>query len=39
MIWTASSVDRLLGLLSQTIGNIYQATDHFEDALALSIHS
>ncbi len=34
MIWTVSSVDRLLGLLTQTIGNIDQATGHFEDALA-----
>jgi len=33
MIWTVSSVDRLLGLLSQTIGNMDQATRHFEDAL------
>ena len=28
------SVDRLLGLLSQTMGNIDQAVTHFEDALA-----
>ena len=28
------SSDRLLGLLSQTIGNLEQATVHFEDALA-----
>ena len=28
------SVDRLLGLLSQTMGNMDQATAHFEDALA-----
>ena len=34
MIWTLSSVDRLLGLLSQTMGNLDQATGHFEDALA-----
>ncbi|MCI0878569.1 MAG: tetratricopeptide repeat protein [Chloroflexi bacterium] len=33
MILTVSSVDRLLGLLSQTMGNIDQATGHFEDAL------
>ncbi len=26
--------DRLLGLLSQTIGNLEQAAAHFEDALA-----
>ena len=34
MIWTLSSVDRLLGLLSQTMGNLDQAVVHFEDALA-----
>ena len=34
MIFTVSSVDRLLGLLSQTMGNLEQAADHFEDALA-----
>ena len=34
MIWTVSSVDRLLGLLSQTMGDMGQAADHFEDALA-----
>ncbi|MCH8108013.1 MAG: protein kinase [Chloroflexi bacterium] len=34
MIWTFSSVDRLLGLLSQTIGNLDEASVHFEDALA-----
>ena len=33
MIWTLSSVDRLLGLLSQTMGNLDQAAGHFEDAL------
>ncbi len=33
MIWSVSSVDRLLGLLSQTMGNLDQATAHFEDAL------
>lgn len=27
------AVDRLLGLLSQTIGNLDQAASHFEDAL------
>ena len=27
-------VDRLLGLLCQTMGNLDQASDHFEDALA-----
>jgi DNA-binding CsgD family transcriptional regulator len=34
MIWTVSSVDRLLGLLSQTMGNMDQATLHFEHSLA-----
>ena len=35
MIWTLlSSVDRLLGLLSQTMGNLDQAAGHFEEALA-----
>jgi len=34
MIWTLSSVDRLLGLLSQTMGEKDQAAQHFEDALA-----
>ncbi|MCI0799867.1 MAG: hypothetical protein J4N89_09730, partial [Chloroflexi bacterium] len=34
MIWTVSSADRLLGLLSQTMGNLGQAAVHFEDALA-----
>ena len=34
MIETVSSVDRLLGLLSQTMGNTGQAMAHFEDALA-----
>jgi len=33
MIGTVSSVDRLLGLLSQTIGSLDEAADHFEDAL------
>ena len=28
------SVDRLLGLLSQTMGNLNQSTEHFEEALA-----
>ena len=36
MIYTAVSVDRLLGLLSQTVGNIDQAAAHFEDALAFN---
>ena len=36
MIYTVSSVDRLLGLLSQTMGNLDQAAAHFEDALAFS---
>jgi len=34
MIETTSSVDRLLGLLSQTMGDLSQAATHFEDALA-----
>ncbi len=34
MIWTFSSVDRLLALLAQTMGNLDQAAQHFEDALA-----
>ena len=33
MIWTLSSADRLLGLLSQTMGKPGQATGHFEEAL------
>ncbi len=33
MIRMVSSADRLLGLLSQTMGNICQASGHFEDAL------
>ncbi len=33
MIWTLSSADRLLGLLSQTMGNLDQATGHLEEAL------
>ena len=33
MIETVSSVDRLLGLLSQTMGNLDQAASQFEDAL------
>ena len=33
MIWTVSSVDRLLGLLSQTMGKLDQSTEHFDDAL------
>ncbi len=36
MILTVSSVDRLLGLLSQTMGNMNQAAAHFEDALAFN---
>ena len=31
-----SSIDRLLGLLSETMGNPDRATAHFEDALAFS---
>ena len=34
MIETTSSVDRLLGLLSQTMGDLGQAVAHLEDALA-----
>jgi DNA-binding CsgD family transcriptional regulator/tetratricopeptide (TPR) repeat protein len=34
MMWTVSSVDRLLGLLSQTMGNLDQAATHFEEALS-----
>jgi len=34
MIDTVTSADRLLGLLSQTMGNFDQAVGHFEDALA-----
>ncbi len=34
MIATVISVDRLLGLLSQTMGSMDQAVAHFEDALA-----
>ena len=34
MIATVLSVDRLLGLLSQTLGNLDQAMAHFEDARA-----
>ncbi len=34
MILTVSSVDRLLGLLSQTMGDMGQAAAQFEDALA-----
>ena len=33
MIWTFSSADRLLGLLSQAMENLDQATGHFEEAL------
>ena len=32
-MWTVISADRLLGLLSQTMGNLDEATGHFEDAL------
>ena len=34
MLWWSISGDRLLGILSQTMGNMDQATAHFEDALA-----
>ena len=33
-MWTVSSVDRLLGFLSQTMGNLDQTATHFEEALA-----
>ena len=32
-MWTVISGDRLLGLLSHTMSNLFQAADHFEDAL------
>lgn len=35
MTSSVASVDRILGLLSQTLGNPSQAADHFEDAMAL----
>ena len=34
MIGSVSSADRILGLLSQAMGNLDQATAHFEEALA-----
>jgi len=34
MLWWLISVDRLLGLLSHTIGDLDQAQGHFEDGLA-----
>ena len=34
MIWTVASVDRLLGLVSQTMGNLDQAAAHFAEAYA-----
>ena len=34
MIWDLTSVDRLLGLLSQTMGDLAQAALHFEDSMA-----
>ena len=34
MILTVSSVDRLLGLLSQSMGELDRSSEHFEDALA-----
>ncbi len=34
MIETVSSVDRLLGLLAHTMGDLDRATTHFEDAPA-----
>ena len=36
MIWTLSSVDRLLALLAHTMGNPDQSVEHFEDALIFS---
>ena len=33
MIWTFASVDRLLGILSQTMGHLDQSAVHFQDAL------
>ena len=33
MILSVISADRLLGLLSQTMGNLAQASEHFEDSL------
>jgi len=33
MLWASPSVDRLLGLLAQTMGNLDEAAEHFEDAL------
>ena len=36
MLWAVTSVDRLLGLLSQCMGKIEQASNHFEDALEFS---
>ena len=35
MIFDLSSVDHLLGLLSQTMGNLDQAAAHFDEALAI----
>ena len=34
LLWAASLIDRLLGLLSQTMVNLDQAAPHFEEALA-----
>ena len=34
MVWTLLSIDRLLGLLSQTMDESDQAAAHFEDAMA-----
>ena len=33
MIYTASSIDRLLGLLSRAMDNLDQAATHFEEGL------
>ena len=36
MLWTVTSVDRLLGRLSQTINDLEQSAAHFEDAVSFS---
>ncbi len=36
MLWTVTSVDRLLGRLSQIINDLEQSVAHFEDALSFS---
>jgi DNA-binding CsgD family transcriptional regulator len=35
MAWTVSSIDRVLGLLFQTLGDLDQSVNHFEDSLSL----